>query len=95
MTWLDRQSTPDGPAADPLPANLLSAAGERIDARVPLQNPVASRLLDRLCGGNFFAAEAFDAVHSLKQLGLAMHTFHDAWSSFPLPPASQRKESPS
>lgn len=91
LTWLDRQSTPDAPAADPLPANLLSVAGDRIDARIPLQNPVASRLLDRLCGGNFFAAEAFDAVHSLKQLGLAMHNFHDAWGSFP-PPASVSKD---
>lgn len=91
LTWLDRRSTPDVPVDQALPAELLPADGPRISGRIPWDEPIVSRLLDRLCDGVFFAAESVNSVQSLKQLGLAMHVFYGKWNSFP-PPASHSRD---
>lgn len=97
LTWLSRQSRV-GSSADaitvtpePLSKDFVIATGKRIESHFPRNQPVLIGLLDRLFQGVFLTSESIDTVRSLKQLGLAMHMFHEAWKSFP-PPASYSKE---
>lgn len=71
-------------------SSTVTIDGNRVTFVLDSMQP-ASPLVSTLLGSLLQAGRRFDETESLKELAIAMHNFHDVWSSFP-PPASYDRE---